>query len=157
MRDYLITLLLVSAVAAVLSLLRGEGATARGVSFALSLLVLSAVVLPLPDLLSRGADWYGDLSERWEEAIPSDEAYWQGVTVEAVGVGIGRHLCERYGLAEAEVSVQVLGDVVEGTVILRHVSLTLSGRAVTADVPAIIRYIEENTGAECEVIYRGDE
>ena len=72
MRDYLITLLLVSAVAAVLSLLRGEGATARGVSFALSLLVLSAVVLPLPDLLSRGADWYGDLSERWEEAIPSD-------------------------------------------------------------------------------------
>ena len=154
MQEYLTSLLAVSAVTAVLSLLSGEGAAKKGVTLALSLILLSTVILPLPGLLSKIPDEYGALLDRLEGEYPDAEGYWQAATMAAVEEGIARHLCERYGLAGDALSVSAHGDIVDGTVILHRVTLSVSGGAWAADLPGIVRYVEENTGAECEVIYR---
>ena len=154
MRDYLTTVLLVSAVTAVLGLLPSDEKMRRAVSFALSLAVLSAIVLPLPGLFTGLSGDVSSFLDRLEGEAAAGEGYLEGETMTAVGEGIARHLRERYDLKETELSVTVTGDIVDGTVILRSVVLTLAGRGVTADVPAIVQYTEKNTGAECEVIYR---
>lgn len=154
MKEYLVTLLLVSAVTAVLGTLPGEEKMKRTVSFALSLGVLSAVVLPLPTLLAELPADYSSFLDHLEAGSLSGESYLEAETMAAVGEGMAAHLAEKYSLAREELAVEAEGDIVDGTVILRRVRLLLSGRAAAADVPAIVGYIEHNTGAECEVIYR---
>ena len=153
MRDYLTTLLLVSAVTAVLSVLPSEGPVKKAAALALSLSVLSAVVLPLPSLLA-GRD--GDLSDllaelRGETVAGSD--WLKNETLSATAEGIREHLCREYGLSSDELTVTVEGDLIDNTVILARVTLWLTGRAAAADVPRIVRAIEADTGAECCVEY----
>lgn len=153
MKDYLVTILVVSAVTAVLGALPNEEKMKKTVSFALGLGVLSAVVLPLPTLLEELPSDYSALLDRLEVGSLSGEEYLKAETLSAVGDGMAAHLSERYGLFREEVAVAVEGEIVDGTVILRRVELALSGRAATADIPTIVQYIESNTGAECEVIF----
>ena len=153
MKDYLVTVLIVSAVTAVLGALPSEEKMKKTVSFALSLGVLSAVVLPLPTLLSRLPSDYSSFLDRLETESLVGEEYLKAETLSAVGEGMAAHLAETYGLAREEVSVEVTGEIVDGTVILRHITLRLAGRAVAADVRSIVHYIESNTGADCEVIF----
>ena len=156
MREYLTTVLTVSAVTAVLGLLPSEERMRRTVSFALSLAVLSVIVLPLPGLLSGLSAGAGDFLERLEGETAAGENYLTGETMTAVGQGLTRHLCERYGLGEGELCVTATGDIVDGTVIVRHVTLSLSRRGIYSDVPSMVKYMESATGAVCEVIYRED-
>ncbi len=153
MKDYLVTILLVSAVTAVLGALPNEEKMKKTVSFALSLGVLSAIVLPLPTLLGKLPSDYSSFLDRLEAESLAGEDYLKAETLAAVGEGMAAYLSERYGLAREEVSVTVSGEIVDGTVILREVTLTLAGRAATADIPAMVKYIEGNTGADCEVIF----
>lgn len=153
MKDYLVTILVVSAVTAVLGALPNEEKMKKTVSFALGLGVLSAVVLPLPTLLGELPSDYSAFLDRLEAGSLSGEDYLRAETMAAVGDGMAAHLAERYGLPREEVTVTVEGEIVDGTVILRRVTLRLAGRAATADIPAIVQYIEGNTGAECEVIF----
>ena len=154
MKEYLVCLLLVSAVTAVLGSLPSDEKMKRTVSFALSLGVLSAVVLPLPTLLSDLPSDYSSFLDRLDAGSASGEDYLRAETLAAVGEGMADHLADRYGLAREEIAVEVTGEIVDGTLILRAVTLTLGGRAATADIPAIVAYIEDNTAAECEVIFR---
>ena len=154
MREYLVTLLAVSAVTAILGILPGEEGMRRTVSFALSATVLAAVVLPLPTLLRDLPEDYAGILDRLEADRLSGDDYLREETLSAVGEGIRRHISEKYALSEGELSVTAEGDIVDGTVILRRVVLTVGGAAAAADLPAIGKYIKKNTGAECEVIYR---
>lgn len=154
MREYLVTLLAVSAVTAILGILPGEEGMRRTVSFALSATVLAAVVLPLPTLLRDLPEDYAGILDRLEADRLSGDDYLREETLSAVGEGIRRHISEKYALSEGELSVTAEGDIVDGTVILRRVVLTVGGAAAAADLPAIVKYIKKNTGAECEVIYR---
>lgn len=156
MREYLMTLLVVSAVTAILGMLPGEEGMRRTVSFALSLTVLSAVVLPLPTLLRQLPSDYEEILDRLESDRTEGGDYLREETLSAVGEGIQRHISEKYALPEGELSVAVFGDIVDDTVILRRVTLTVGPRAAAADMPSIVAYIKKNTGAECEVIYRED-
>ncbi len=153
MRDYLVTLLVVSAATAVLSLLPADEKMKKTVSFALSLAVLSAVVLPLPTLLERLPSDYSSLLAELEGGAAEGEGYLEKTTLLAVGEGMGAHLSERYGIKRELLSVAVEGEIVDSTVIVRRVTLMLRGSAAAADVPSLIRYVEAETGAECEVIY----
>ena len=154
MREYLVTILAVSAVTAILGILPGEEAMRRTVSFALSLTLLAAVVLPLPALLSDLPTDYAGILDRLEAEGAEGSDYLREETLSAVGEGIRQHLTEEYDLPEGELSVAVTGDIVDGTVILRRVTLTVGPRAAAADIPSVVKYIKKNTGAECEVIYR---
>ena len=132
--EYLSTLLTVSAVTAVLGLLPSGERLGRAFSFVLAVVVLSATVLPLPTLLSDLPTEYGDYLDRLESGASEGEQYLEGKTLSAVGEGIAAHLISRYDLRAGSLSVTVEGAVVDGTVILRTVTLCLSPDAVTADV-----------------------
>ena len=153
MREYLITVLCVSAVTAVLGILPSDEKMKRSVSFALSLVLLAAVVLPLPALLTDLPRDFSAYLEELEGEIASGSDYLEGETLAAVGDGIAAHLADRYGLARGAISAVVEGDIVDNTVILTRVTLWLTGRAAAADVPRIVRAIEADTGAECCVEY----
>ena len=153
MRDYLVTILLVSAATAVLGILPSGEKLKKTVSFALSLVLLSAVVLPLPTLLSDLPRDYTGYLEELEGQIGAGDDYLEGKTLSAVGDGIAAHLADRYGIKRGAIAVAVEGDIVDNTVILRRVTISLSRAAQAADVRSIIYYVEENTNAECEVIY----
>ena len=153
MKDYLVTLLVVSAVTAVLGALPNEEKMKKTVSLALGIAVLSAVVLPLPALLSDLPSDYTAFLDRLEAESLSGEAYLEAETMAAVGAGMADHLAERYALDREEIAVTAEGEIVDGTVILRRVTLRLTGRAATAEIPSIVSYIKENTAADCEVIF----
>ena len=153
MREYLSSILLVSAVTAILGALPSEERVRRTVSFALSVTVLAAVVLPLPGLLTGlGGDLSAVIDSLDGEALGGGD-WLEEETLATVADGLSEHLCERYSVGEGDLSVAVDGDVVDGVVILVRVTLSLAPRAQIANVPGLVRYIEENTGAECEVIY----
>lgn len=153
MREYLVTVLLVSAVTAVLGILPSDEKMKKAVNFALSLVLLSAVVLPLPTLLSGLPRDYSAYLEELEGEIASGSDYLEKETLAAVGDGIAAHLADRYGIPRGAITAVAEGDIVDNTVILRRVTLSLSRAAQTADIRSIIYYVEENTGADCEVIY----
>ena len=118
--------------------------------FILSLALLSCLVFPLTDLSSGDLSFEGDFSYGEEEG----EAIREERLIEEVAKGIERAICERFSLKESEIGVTVKADVIDNTVLVRHLTLSLSGGAVIADLPSIRRYITDNTGAECEVIYK---
>lgn len=153
MREYLITVLCVSAVTAVLGILPSDEKMKKSVSFALSLVLLAAVVLPLPALLTDLPRDFSAYLEELEGEIASGSDYLEGETLAAVGDGIAAHLADRYGLARGAISAVVEGDIVDNTVILTRVEIALSPSAQAADVRGMVYYVEENTGADCEVIY----
>lgn len=149
MQEYFITVLTVGAVSAVLMALSPSGEVKKGVRFVLSLAVLAAVILPL-----GGGTLKLPALPRGEAESGGQDGYLQQKTVEAVFRGMEAALTERFDLPEG-ISLSGEADVVGDTVIVRRIVLTLQGRAVTADVPAMLSYLSENTGAECEVIYGG--
>ncbi len=152
MKDYLTAILIVSAVTAVLGILPTDERLRKTVSFALSLTVLGAVLLPLPTLLGRMEGFSDILSELESEGEASTD-WLEGETLAATAEGIRRYLIEEYDLADSEIAVTVEGDLISGTVILRRITLSVTGRAAAADIPGIVRALESDTGAECEVIY----
>ncbi len=153
MQGYLAGILAVSAVTALLGLLPSDERIRKTVSFALSLAVLSAIVLPLPKLLRELPSDYSSLLERLDGEAAAGEDYLKGETLSAVGAGIAAYLSEEIGLPRSEITVLPEGDIVGDTLILRRVTLVLGRRAAAADVPRMVRAVEENTGAECEVRY----
>lgn len=153
MREYLVTVLCVSAVTAVLGILPSDEKMKKSLHFALSLLLLAAVVLPLPSLLSDLPRDYSAYLDALESESIGGSAYLERETLAAVGEGIADHLADRYAIPRGAITAVAEGDIVEGTVILRRVILSLSPAAQTADVRGMIFYVEENTKADCEVIY----
>ena len=154
MTEYLQSILLVSAVTAVLGLLPTEGRMKRAVSFALAAAVLSALVLPLPKLLLGLPSDYSSLLERLEGEALGEEGYIKAETLSAVEEGMHTYLTERYRLSPEDLTLSLEGDIVDNTVIVRRVTLTLSGRGVMGDVRSMVEHIEKNTNAECVVNYR---
>lgn len=152
MKDYMTAILIVSAVTAVLGLLPTDERLRKSVSFALSLAVLGTVLLPLPTLLGR-IDGFSDILAELESEGEASADWLEGETLAATAEGIRRYLVEEYDLRESEIAVTVEGDLITGTVILRRVTLAVTGRAATADIPRIVKALEADTGAECEVIY----
>lgn len=153
MSEYLVTILCVSAGTAVLGILPSEEKMKKSVQLALSLLLLAAVVLPLPSLLADLPRDYGGYLEGLEGESVAGGEYLEGEMLSAVADGIAEHLAGRYGIPRGAIAVVAEGDIVDRTVILSRVVLSLAPAAQTADVRGMIHYVEENTGAECEVIY----
>ncbi len=150
MTSYFETLLLVSAASATLSLLSPKGKSGKGVQFILSLVLLSCLVFPLADLSLGDLSFENDFSYGKEEG----ETIWEERLKGEVARGIEVAICEKFSLKESEIELTVLADIIDNTVLIRHLTLSLSGSAVACDLPSVVRYITDNTGAECEVVYK---
>lgn len=150
MASYFETLLLVSAASATLSLLAPRGKCGKGVHFILSLTLLSCLVFPLSDLSLGNLSFEGDFSYGKEEG----EAIFEERLKQEVAQGIEVSICEKFSLKESEVEVTIKADIIDNVVLVRHLTLSLSGGAALCDTPSVRRYVTDNTGAECEVVYK---
>lgn len=106
-------------------------------------------------LLPRGGlfDLSFSLTLPEEEAV-GEEAYAERLK-EMTETSIKEELCRRFSVAEERLSVDSDFSYAEGRVSVTRLWVTLSGTGVLADVPALVRYVEEDYGMKCEVITGG--
>ena len=156
MKSYLESILTVLLVGSLSSVLMPEGEGRRFVRFALSILVLAAVMSPF-----RTGEVVRFLSSytpnAFEEQVKEGEAYLLEREEKAIEEGLSSSLAERYGLSHSLIALDadcVAEKVGEGrTVRVSFVRLHLYGRACMADVPSMVKTIQSELSAECEVIY----
>ena len=85
-----------------------------------------------------------------DEPPPISEEY-EAVWKEGVENGIKSDLCERFSLSRDAISANATLAFDETEIKLCALSLTLSGKNVTADATGILRYIEESYGVYAKI------
>lgn len=153
MQGYLQTIVIVCVVSAVASTVAAPGKTRAAVQFVLSLAVVLALLSPLSKLGSGHTDFLSALLEEWNAPAAEDEAATRWLDdrlTAATESGLAAALCDRFGLPDGGVRVTLH---TEGGVPVSPVTVSLSGGAVSADAPGIVRYIEKNLGLECKIVY----
>ena len=156
MKAYLESILTVLLVSALAPLLMPEGEGKKFVRFALSLLVLFTVISPF-----RTGELVNFLASYQGGAFDYETSVGEGFLLEyekrAIEEGIAAALAEKYGVDASLISLDTECEEGEGeggrTVRVKSLSLHLYGRACTLDVPAIVRQLEGELSADCEVIY----
>lgn len=153
MQDYLRSLLLVGAIAALAGLLLPEknDRLRRLLEFGLSLLVLVAVCRPL----AGGAppsDFFGALQ------FPSADYVGEGLSPDtqaamerAVGDGIVQDIATRYGIPPACIRAEVRLSLVGGELTVSSLTLTFSGEGRLLDLYAVRQYAARAYQTNCEV------
>lgn len=153
MKEYFTSFALTALVVGLASVLSPDGKMKKSVSLALSLVLMSALVLPLFNELARLDDanfnLHIDFGETEDGEIINDSL--ENTTREAVNLGIRRELCERFGIDERLVSVDTELKIIGSEVIFLRVDVYLSGAGMFSDLPGIKKHIENSLGAECEV------
>lgn len=156
MKDYLESLLTVLLVGSLASILMPDGEGRRFVRFALSILVLAAVMSPF-----RSGEVVRFLSSYtagvFEHEVEVGAVYLEEYEKKAIESGLVSCLAEKYDVSEKLISVETECAVSDGedgrTVRISFVRLHLYGRACMADVPSMVERIRTELGADCEVIY----
>lgn len=87
--------------------------------------------------------------------LPSDGVY-EGTVKEALSEGIRRDLIDRFSLKKEGISVDTDLTLGEEGIFGSYLSLSLGKENLFADVTAILRYIENTYGVDCEVHFLGD-
>lgn len=156
MKAYLETILTVLLVSTLASRLMPDGEGKRFVRFALSILVLAAVMSPFRtgELVNFIAD---HTTGAFENEIAAGEGYLAEYEKKAIEAGIVATLAEKYGVPASLIELDTQCEAEEtgdGRVVrVSSVSLHLYGRACMADVPSMVERIKRELGADCEVIY----
>ncbi len=153
MREYLVSLSMTALIVAFASVLSPDGKMKKSVSLALSLILISALVLPLFNALANLDDvnynLHIDFKETEDGEIANDSL--EKTTKDAVNLGIKRALCERFDIEEDCVSVDTELKIIGSEVIFLRVDVHLTGTGIFSDLPRIKKYIKSSLGAECEV------
>lgn len=154
MKEYLSSLILVSAVATLAGLFlpSGDGRTRRAVEFGLGLLILTVILQPLTSLNEiafSGENIFSSVTEGDGVADLSPES-WDRIG-EGIARGVERDIAARYRIPEDCIRATVTPDLVENELKIAHLTLSFRGAALAADLLAIERYAEGTYGAECEV------
>lgn len=153
MREYALSVIMVSLLCAVVSALSPEGKMKKSVSFSLSLVLLCVLISPLFDALGDikeiGRDFFQntDISSG-EDVINSD---FEKKTERAVCDGLIIALGDKFGIGKDDVEAECKLRIIGSEVIFEKVEITLLGRAVFSDIHKIKEYIEDSLGCECEV------
>ena len=92
-----------------------------------------SLALPLPDEETVGEETYAaQLKKTTEESV-------------------ARELRERFSIAEGSLSVSSDFSYRAGEVSLSYIAVTLGKSGFLADIPTLVRYVEENYKVRCEV------
>lgn len=156
MKSYLESILTVLLVGSLSTVLMPEGEGRRFVRFALSILVLAAVMSPF-----RTGEVVHFLSfytpHAFEEQTAVGEAYLLEREEKAIEEGLASAFAEKYGFSSSLIALDadcVAEETEDGrTVRVLFVRLHLYGRACLSDVPAMVERIKSELLSECEVIY----
>ncbi len=153
MREYAISLIMVSLLCAVLSTLSPEGKMKRPISFSLSLVLLCVLISPLFGALGN----IKDISQEFflNTDVSSDEPVanpdFEKETEDAICEGLIIALSDKFGMSEENIKAKCKIKIIGSEVLFLRVEITLSGRAVFSDIRKIEEYIESSLGCECEV------
>ncbi len=134
MKSYLITVLLVCALATVATMFSVEGKTKGYFRLLLSVVVLMVILLPL-----QGLEWEAPIlppGEEGSEAGEETSPIW-----EATEVALRESICATFGLERGWVLVQVTGESVGEETHIRKVEVTLlwEAREMRGDVLAFLK------------------
>ncbi len=153
MNEYLMSVVLVGAVATLASLFLPEGddRMRRLLEFGFALLILLVILRPLPGLLGEDfgfPDLFPPAEGSAEEDLP--EETWSQMEA-AVAEGIEKDIASRYNLPpsciRADVELRREGD----GLLISSLLLTFTGEGRLADLYAIRAYAEKNYQTVCEV------
>ena len=156
MKGYLQTILTVLLVGSLATVLMPEGEGRRFVRFALSVLVLAAVMSPFRtgETVRFLTSYTAGAFEKQEAA---GEAYLLAQEENAVEAALAAALADAYDLSSSLIFIDadcVAEKTLNGrTVRVSFVRLHLYGRACFGDVPSMVTRIQNELDAECEVIY----
>ena len=156
MKSYLESILTVLLIGSLAPMLMPDGEGRKFVRFALSILVLAAVMSPF-----RTGEVVRFLSSYTpgvlEEEAEAGKTYLLAYEEKAIEEGLATALADQYGISSSQIALEADCAVEEGeegrTVRVTSVCLHLYGRACLADVPSMVKRIESELGTECEVIY----
>lgn len=147
MKEYLICVVLITALAALVShFLSGTDAAGYG-KLALGIVLLWAVLSPLVSLLSA-LPALPSLPELPEG--DTDEPLYEVYAEEGFCKGIARAVAEKFSLSEELISVRAEGFRVSDMQ-AEKICVLLRGKAVFADSAAIAAFVEGEGLGECEV------
>ena len=146
MTEYFYSLMLVALLVSVLSFIsykEGEGAS----RFALGVIMTAAVLLPLLKIIPS-VDFDRIIEEIKQEA--SGVPIYSERCEEAIEEGIARAVCEEFSLSDGSAAVSLSGFDFEN-MRAEKIKLTLSGRAVFADLEKIEKFVLGLGLGDCEV------
>ena len=156
MKEYLTSLLLVTAVATLATLLIPEedGKLRRLIEFGLALLVLTAVLRPLSNLreFPLPENIFSDIENTGTGELPPETLQSMG---EGIARGIERDLAARYRIPADCIRATVTPVLQEGELKVAHLQLSFRGAALACDLLAVEEYAKTTYGGECEVINNG--
>ena len=150
MREYAVSVFVISAVAAILSQLAYKGRSDPS-RFAISVIVLYVVIAPLGSVLGEL-----DIDSIFSPTLnlPSEQGYEQ-IAADAFADGIAKAVAEEFSLERENLRVELRGFDFEN-MRAEKIRVILSGRAALADYKEIERYVDRlGTGdCECEIEIR---
>ena len=156
MREYLVSVTVVSALLGLINYLSYPGASEKATRFAVSVLLIYTTVLPILTFVSSmsATDAMPDLIDRIKEEAekkPSGEREeYLEVSEEAIKKGISKVLFTEYGIAEENVQIY-LEEFDFESMRSKKIKLTLSGGGALSDYRRIEEYINSFGIGKCEV------
>lgn len=159
-RAYLWSLTLVCVASAVVRAASGNDATKKYIDLLCSLCVICAIVIPVAREFSElDADGIGEFFEEdvfeygQEDYGEIYNSYLHEGSVTLAEETLENGLLNALELGAGDIKVTLLTDTSGETPRVCEAVATLYGKAYAADPELIKSYIEEQTGAECRIIY----
>lgn len=148
MREYVISVVAVSVLAALASFISYGGGSERAIKGAVSVILLYTVCMPI-------ADAVGDISVRdFEFEIADREllgsAEYLAVAEDAFVQGVKQYVCREFDFKESDVSVSAYGFDFE-KMNAERIYILLSGSAALADTAKIAQNVTDLGLGKCEV------
>ena len=154
MGEYLVPVVVMSAVLGIISFVSYPTASEKTVKFAASVLLLYTALTPLLTFVSGLADGdINDLIGGFEQKLPENDAEYEKVAEEAFKEGISKLLFTKYGIKEENFEVYVFGFNFS-EMRAEKIKILLLNQGVLSDFRGIEEYITESGLGECEVSIR---
>ena len=151
MGEYLVPVVVMSAVLGIISFVSYPTASEKTVKFAATVLLLYTALTPLVNFVSGlGEGDFKDYLEQFEQSGTQTDADYQEVAEEAFKEGIGKLLFTKYGIKEENADIYIFGFDFE-RMKAEKIKILLSNKSVFADFRAIEEYVTESGLGECEV------
>lgn len=157
LKDYLVSIILVSAITAIASavLPDGKGRLREQVDFVLAIALLAVIILPIAHLGSL-SDSVGEsllgIFESDTEYTEEESKWLTAKREEAFEEAICNATADKFGFRCDEVTVDGSLALSDGKLYVTSLSVGLSGLAAMGDGKAVGKYLSSLCGVECEVM-----
>ena len=156
MKEYIGILFGVCMLAALVRVVAPEGVMKKYIEMVCALCVISAIILPLTQLLSDIQSIDISIENGEAEMSNYDEIYNSYLAKGSLGDAekiLEREIADAFIKGSGEVDIDIRANVQGDNVQVSGINVTLIGSAVTADPEQVRQYVLGRTGVECEILY----